>query len=156
MSTYREVDTYMKQAIIVSAERLIVKLRRDGRNVYSAEGKRALVEACLRPGASISGVALAHGVNANLLGKWINQYRATRQSSAVSPVLLPVALQGEIPTAVGTRFAIPEAARQRPASPPPSLIVMALDGARIELTGQVDREALAAVLDCLKQSRAAQ
>lgn len=40
------------------------------RRRHSDELKAKVVAACNEPGASISGVALAHGLNANLVGKW--------------------------------------------------------------------------------------
>lgn len=54
---------------------LIVGPRRNGRRCYDPEAKRELVEACLQPGVSVAGMALAHGLNANLLRKWIDTYR---------------------------------------------------------------------------------
>ena len=44
---------------------------RDGRRRYDPASKARLVAACLEPGVSISGLALAHGVNANVLRKWV-------------------------------------------------------------------------------------
>ena len=40
------------------------------RRQYSAEFKREVLEQCERPGATIVGVALGHGLNANLVHKW--------------------------------------------------------------------------------------
>jgi len=40
-----------------------------------AGGKRRLIQACLQPGVSISGMALKAGINANQLRKWILQSR---------------------------------------------------------------------------------
>ncbi|MFA8329258.1 IS66-like element accessory protein TnpA [Burkholderia ubonensis] len=46
-----------------------------GKRSFDPDGKRRLVEACLQPGASISGLALKAGVNANQLRKWVEMYR---------------------------------------------------------------------------------
>ena len=62
---------------------LVVGNRSNGRCRYDPEAKRELVEACLRPGVSVARIALEHGINANLLRKWINQYR--EHSSSVPP-----------------------------------------------------------------------
>jgi len=43
------------------------------RRRHTPEFKQALVALC-RPGVSTSAVALAHGVNANLLRRWIKQF----------------------------------------------------------------------------------
>jgi len=44
---------------------------RDGRRQYDPSWKARLVAACLEPGVSVSRMALDHGINANLLRKWI-------------------------------------------------------------------------------------
>ena len=41
------------------------------RRLHSAEFKAKVVEACTRPGVSMAAVALAHGLNANLLRRWV-------------------------------------------------------------------------------------
>ena len=45
----------------------IVGVLRNGRRRYDPASKQRLVEACLQPGVSLAGLALQHGVNANLL-----------------------------------------------------------------------------------------
>lgn len=64
--------------------------RRDGRCRYDQEAKRELDEASLRPGVSVARMVLEHGINANLLRKWINQYRdPVRVAVSPSPAALP-------------------------------------------------------------------
>ena len=46
-----------------------------GKRKFDAEGKRKLIVACRQPGASIAGLALKAGVNANQLHKWIQLRR---------------------------------------------------------------------------------
>lgn len=41
------------------------------RRRHSAEFKAAVIQECLKPGVSIAAVALAHGLNANMLRKWV-------------------------------------------------------------------------------------
>ncbi|WP_415872394.1 transposase [Burkholderia ubonensis] len=57
-----------------------VTVGKDGKRRFDRRAKQWLVEACLEPGASVAGLALRHGVNANLLRKWIklHQQRMTR------------------------------------------------------------------------------
>jgi transposase len=43
---------------------------RTPRRRHSGELKRQVLAACDRPGASVAQVALAHGLNANLVHKW--------------------------------------------------------------------------------------
>ncbi|AOJ73571.1 IS66-like element accessory protein TnpA [Burkholderia savannae] len=59
-----------------------------GKRRFAAEGKRKLIEACLQPGASIAGLALKAGVNANQLHKWI-QLRE-RANAAVTACVEPL------------------------------------------------------------------
>ncbi|KVP32315.1 IS66-like element accessory protein TnpA [Burkholderia ubonensis] len=47
----------------------------NGKRSFDPDGKRRLVQACLQPGASLSGLALKAGVNANQLRKWVEMYR---------------------------------------------------------------------------------
>ena len=62
-----------RTTIVVERAQLVARTREDGRNVYRKEGKAALVAACAELGASVAAIALAHGVNANLLRKWITR-----------------------------------------------------------------------------------
>jgi hypothetical protein len=39
-----------------------------------------LVELCKGPGVSVAGTALAHGINANLLRRWVVKYSKPRAS----------------------------------------------------------------------------
>ncbi len=52
------------------------------RRRYSVEYKLRLVELC-QPGISITGVALTHGINPNLLRRWIRSYRTSSHSFQV-------------------------------------------------------------------------
>jgi transposase len=50
----------------------VVGVLRNGRRRYDPASKQRLVEACLQPDvSSLAGVALRHGVNANLLREWV-------------------------------------------------------------------------------------
>lgn len=64
---------------------------RNGRRRYDPAFKDRLVAACLEPGVSVSRLALEHGINANLLRKWIKKRRETHplppsSTSAFIPV----------------------------------------------------------------------
>ena len=61
------------------SELKVVRQSRDGRRRYDEEGKRVLIEAALRPGASVARLAQEHGINANLLRKWITKYLMGRE-----------------------------------------------------------------------------
>jgi transposase len=61
----------------------VTKVGRDGKRRYCAQAKRRLVEACLQPGVSVSGLALKAGVNANLLRRWIMLHRQHLEETAI-------------------------------------------------------------------------
>ena len=59
----------------------VVFKSRDGRRRYDENGKRALIEAALQPGVSVARLAQEHGLNANLLRKWITKYLMAREKA---------------------------------------------------------------------------
>lgn len=61
------------------SKRLVIGHKRDGRACYDKEAKRELIEVCLRSGVSVARMALAHGINANLLRTWITRYQRQRE-----------------------------------------------------------------------------
>ena len=61
------------------------------RRLYSAELKSQVVAQTRAPGASVAGVALAHGINANIVHRWLRE-RAGQSPVAPSgfvPLSLP-------------------------------------------------------------------
>jgi transposase-like protein len=52
--------------------------RRRSRRRHSLTEKLAIIGECLQPGASLAGVALAHGANANMVRKWVVKVSARR------------------------------------------------------------------------------
>jgi transposase len=45
------------------------------RRFYSPELKLQVIGACTQPGGSIAGVALQHGINANIVHRWLREHR---------------------------------------------------------------------------------
>jgi|GEM_PF-6518247 len=91
---------------------LMVGHRSHGRCRYDPEAKRELGEACLQPGVSVALMALEHGINANLMRKWINRHcenvSAAQPStpairSAFAPVLSMAAPKSVDNTALTTQ-----------------------------------------------------
>lgn len=60
------------------------------RRSYPQSLKAQIVEQCRQPGVSVAGVALSHGINANLIRKWIRQadHRPAPASGFV-PIMAP-------------------------------------------------------------------
>ncbi|MFC7411806.1 MULTISPECIES: IS66-like element accessory protein TnpA [Hydrogenophaga] len=61
------------------------------RRRHSAELKQQILAECARPGASVASVALAHGINANVVHKWRRLAHALSLDLQV-PNFVPVAL----------------------------------------------------------------
>lgn len=80
------VDTKMADRGIGLAEPL--RVTRNGRRYFSAAHKRAVVQACLVPGASLAAVALSCGFNANLVRKWVRQFQERNLSTKLVPVVV--------------------------------------------------------------------
>lgn len=58
------------------------------RRTHSPEFKASVLAACRHPGASIAAVALAHGLNANVVHKWlagIGMKRCARHLPVAAP-----------------------------------------------------------------------
>jgi transposase len=111
---------------------------------HSAEFKARVLTECAVRGASVAGVALAHGVNANLVRKWIvAQRRASAPTS--TPPLLPVVITTESMTTLTQP--------KRSGSVRPSeAIEIELGGARIRVGAEFDANVLSAVLRVVRDS----
>ena len=148
----------MKERIAEKIDGFIVGRKRDGRNIYSSAGKRALIQACLQPGISVAGSALANGVNANLLRKWIQRYQGRQNSKKPAAKsnhrllpLLPIQLS-EPTTAAKAEHSPPiSIERSQLADVQSNQIEIEIAGAKVTLRGYVDAKQLRLVLACLAQ-----
>jgi transposase len=127
-----------------TSERVVVK-RESQRRRWPVGEKCRIVEQTLQPGASVAGVALAHGVNANQVFSWRRQYRQglLSQRNAEPVKLLPV--RGSEAQA---RKANQSESRQVRAAVA-GTIQMEFPKGHICVTGSVDGEALRLVLEHL-------
>jgi transposase len=135
------VDTMSEKNADILAD-LVIRVGVNGRRTYSVAAKRALVELCRSPGVSVAGTALAHGINANLLRRWIVKYSDGKAlsipgASRKAAVLVPVTT------------AMPRSAR--PSVSTDSYIEITFAAATIRLRGSVDARVFGLVLDCLAQ-----
>lgn len=129
-----------------------VRVNRTGRRTYTPDYKADVVRQCLKPGVSVAGVALAHGINANLVRRWIVRQQRVLLDPAPKPqaVMLPVTIDAErAPVAARAGHQVDAAMKQR--RPGAATIEIDLYGARIYLRGGVDVQALRRVLDVLAQ-----
>lgn len=71
----------MTEQISELKQRLVVSRKQDGRCCYDPQAKRELIEAGLQPGVSVAKLALAHGINANLLRTWMTKHQRQSMSA---------------------------------------------------------------------------
>lgn len=116
--------------------------------------KADLILQSLVPGASVSAIALAAGINANLLFKWRRDHlRAMRTASAGSVTLVPVQLTptaemvSEPPSTNSHGGTVPKLTAEHD-----NVIEFELAGARLRVRGSVDEIALETVLRALRRS----
>lgn len=126
-----------------------VRVTSNGRRYFGKAHREAVVAKCLVPGVSLAAVALANGLNANLVRKWVRQGQARNAVANPTTKLLPVTIQPE-----RTRV-LPERARSRRGAARSRRVdrgSMQLRVGSIELVlqGTVDREQLSLVLEALQ------
>jgi len=59
------------------------------RSSYPKPFKAQVVQECLQPGATVSSVAISHGINANVIRKWMPLYR-DQPAAASLPAFVPL------------------------------------------------------------------
>ena len=77
---------------------------RPQRRFYSPELKVQVTQQCRQSGASVAGVALSHGINANIVHRWLREHSQTAlvpqsQANAFVPVTLDEPATGLAPHA---------------------------------------------------------
>jgi transposase len=78
------------------------------RRRFSKAFKAKIVKACNQPGASVAGVALANGLNANLVHRWRREAKAKTTVSTVPADFIPVAVHERVPQSAVTAVVILE------------------------------------------------
>jgi transposase len=130
----------------------ITGIDRGGKRRYDPQAKRALIQACLEPGISLAGLALAHGVNANLLRKWVvkHQRQVACEADVIAPaasVFVPVIIGAQEPISMSGSMATPVTA---PPHQPSRLQARLPNGVTLELAcDQQDTTLLSALIDAL-------
>jgi transposase len=122
----------------------VLRVRSDGKRIYAEDFKAELVRQCLVPGTSVAATGMAHGINANLLRRWIVLQSARGGPTAAPPALLPVTVRAQ------SRVSSPALSASR-TSVVPGCIEIEFHGASIRLHGQVDAQRLGVVFDVLAQ-----
>ena len=127
----------MSERVIDVVPGLVRGHKRDGRCIYDRRAKQELVRRCQQPGVSVAATALAHGLNANLLRKWITMASGRRSSGrSTDAVLLAVRTE---PSAVSAPL------------PPDGYVEIVLAAGTIRLHGRVAAETLRIAIDGLSR-----
>jgi Transposase len=122
----------MTEHVIDVVPGLVCRHKADGRSVYDKAVKAELVRRCQRPGVSVAKMALAHGVNANLLRKWITTAPGSQAPRSVA--LVPVRTGNtDLPLAPDTGY-----------------LELVVPGGTIRVHGQVATAMLQRALQCLR------
>jgi transposase len=122
----------------------VLRVRSDGKRIYAEDFKADLVRQCLVPGTSVAATGMAHGINANLLRRWIVLQSARGGPTATPPALLPMTVRAP------SRVSSPVLSASR-TSVVPECIEIEFHGARIRLHGPFDAQRLGVVFDVLAQ-----
>ena len=117
---------------------------RKGRPNYSPEFKRQIVAAAAAPGASVSQLAMAHRLNANMVFRWRRELAVgTARSNEGTAMLLPIVLDGDSaaapPSATGAKWASAD-----------STIEVVIGDACVRISGTPDPAVLRAVFQSLR------
>ena len=117
------------------------------RRRHSAAFKRTILELIEQPGASVAGVALEHGVNANLVFKWrrAKLERKRVAGTARQAVLLPVSV-------VPQESVVSVAPGGHATDVKEGVIEVEIGGARVVLRGHVDPASVRSVLMALRET----
>ena len=70
------------------------------RRTYSPQFKAELLTACKQPGASIAALAMQHGMNANVLHRWLKDHRQGApllSDGGPAPAFIPIDLAASLP-----------------------------------------------------------
>jgi transposase len=75
------------------------------RSSYPKPFKAQVVQECLQPGATVSNVAIRHGINANVIRKWLPLYRD--QLPAALPAFVPARVTSKRPAEAAVIIELP-------------------------------------------------
>lgn len=111
----------------------------DGRCVYDEAAKQELVRRCQQPGVSLARTAMLHGVNANLLRKWVSLADSPRPSRR-KRLALPAPSIPALLAVKAVELSAPEAR---------GYLELIVAGGTLRIHGRIDPQTLSVALDCL-------
>jgi transposase len=109
-----------------------MEFKPDSRRRHGADLKARVLSECERPGASVAAIAMAHGLNANLVHKWLRKIRDASQSTAAIPAI-------ELAPFIALPLTTAPAPPERAASAPPDIrIELRTAALTVNITWPVD------------------
>lgn len=127
------------------AELSDIPIRNRYRQRYSIEYKRRLVEETLQKNTSAASVALAHGVNANLLLRWRREYEMGEFGPVCEAAFVPVQITAS-PTALDTAPSV----RPFTKSEQEDVIEILVGEIKLRILGRPDAYTLRIALEALR------
>jgi len=125
---------------------------KQGRRQHHRAFKEELVRQSLEPGASVSAIALQHGVNANMLFRWRRLHSHVDARRAAPTVLLPAEVAPSTEVVAMPEPMVPTTPAVKPA-PRSGVIELEVAGVQLRVRGAVDEASLCSVLRALRQAR---
>jgi transposase len=125
----------------------VVRVLRNGKRRFDPTDKERLIEACLDAEVSIAGLALAHGINANQLHKWV-KLRRDREAQKALTVMAAAAPPAFVPVVEAAPIVRRPVTSARAASARMRLKASLPNGVRLELEG-ADAQALSTMIQAL-------
>lgn len=111
-----------------------------------------MIAQSLVPGASVAGIAMKGGINANLLFKWRREHvRAMAACAPTTATLLPVCVIPETASPPTVQPMVPVGPAINRSSRP-GVIEVEIAGAQLRLRGAIDEAMLSSVLRALRRS----
>jgi transposase-like protein len=127
----------MSERAVELVANLVRSHKVDGRRSYDRQAKTELIRRCLEPGVSVAGAALTHGLNANLLRKWIKDATLGSQRKRLA---LP---------APAKLLAVTHRSAPRLTTPSDGYLEILVRGVTLRVHGRIDPSVLRQVLDVL-------
>ncbi len=115
------------------------------RRTYAQQFKREVVAQCLLPGASVSAIALGHGINANVIRKWLP--RPNPGTSTSLATMRPVRIEAAAAAVTPKPGMDPIVAAER------APIELSLAGATVRLPAGFDPAELRSIVQILAALR---
>ena len=142
------VDAMTLSSAEVPGPLRVVRVLRNGKRWFDPVEKERLIDACLEPGVSVAGLALAHGINANQLRKWVKLRQDRMATETALPVLGRCAPSAFVPVVEAAPMARLPATSGRPPAARVRVTASLPNGVRLELD-DADAQVLSAMIEAL-------